>query len=85
MFDGDEHTVHVRDLSAGGAQLECDRPPPVQAIVTYKGNSGRHTARVAWATGTKVGLQFLERLSAEAVGAELAFNVAAIDELASEG
>lgn len=83
LFDGDELVVLIRDLSQGGAQLECDRPPPPQSLVTFKGNRGRTTARVAWRTGRRLGVQFLEPLSVEDVDAELGFGLRMFGQFAS--
>ena len=53
-----EMEVRLRDLSRKGALIECDFPPEVGSEVTFLRGSTIVPARVAWAAGKRVGLEF---------------------------
>jgi hypothetical protein len=61
--DGEPRAVRVRDLSHTGAQLNCDEPPEVGSMITFKGRTVTAQARIAWVTGHVLGITFLEALS----------------------
>jgi hypothetical protein len=50
--------ARLRDLSRKGALVECGATPPVGAEVIFERGKTTVPARVAWATGGRVGLAF---------------------------
>lgn len=56
--EGGEVDVRLRDLSRQGALVECDRPLPVGEEVVFVRGSTVVPARVAWAGGQRIGLEF---------------------------
>lgn len=48
----------LRDLSRKGALIECAKIPPVGSELTFKRGKTIVPARVAWAGGNRVGLEF---------------------------
>ena len=48
----------LRDLSRKGALVECAQVPPVGTKLTFKRGGTMVPARVAWAGGNRVGLEF---------------------------
>ena len=74
--NGERHSVHLLDLSAGGAKLAC---PAVlasgTAVVLDCGTLGR-TAVVRWQTGGVLGLCFDSELDAREVTALIARSIA---------
>lgn len=69
--DGEPRSVRVRDLSHTGAQLNCDAPPGVGSVITFKGRSVTAQARIAWVTDHVLGIAFLEALSDRALHDEV--------------
>jgi hypothetical protein len=74
--NGDRHAVHVLDLSAGGAKLNCSASlPSGTAVVLDCGTLGR-SAVVRWQTGGVLGLCFDSELDAREVTALIARSTA---------
>jgi hypothetical protein len=74
--NGERHAVHLVDLSAGGAKLNCRAPVPAgTAVVLDCGTLGR-SAVVRWQTGDALGLCFDSALDAREVTALTARSVA---------
>ena len=74
--NGERHSVHVLDLSAGGAKLKC--PATVQsgtAVVLDCGTLSR-SAAVRWQTGGMLGLCFDSELDVREVTALIARSIA---------
>ena len=55
---GRETESRVRDLSALGALIEIDNPPPLGSNVLFIRGTIAAVARVAWVGGGRVGLEF---------------------------
>jgi hypothetical protein len=58
---GERVSCIVLDISAGGAKLQLDHPlvkNEIVALITER--VGAHWCRVAWRTGSRAGLEFLE-------------------------
>jgi hypothetical protein len=53
-----EVDARLRDLSRKGALVECGIVPPVGSEVVFSRGSTIVPARVAWAAGNRVGLEF---------------------------
>ena len=53
-----EVEARLRDISRQGALVECARSPSVGNEVVFIRGSSRIEARVAWAVGNRVGLEF---------------------------
>lgn len=53
-----EVDARLRDLSRKGALVECATQPPVGSEVVFMRGSTTVPARVAWAAGGRVGLEF---------------------------
>jgi hypothetical protein len=67
--NGERHAVHLIDLSAGGAKLNCPAPLPTgTAVVLDCGTLGR-SAVVRWQTGGMLGLCFDSELDEREVTA----------------
>ena len=54
-----EVDARLRDLSRKGALVECSKSLPVGSEVTFKRGSTVVPARIAWAAGGRLGLEFL--------------------------
>ena len=57
-----EVTVRLRDLSRKGALVECSGPMPPGADVVFARGSTVVAARIAWAHGSRIGLEFNEMI-----------------------
>ena len=53
-----EIDARLRDLSRKGALVECNVLPPVDTEVVFNRGATSVPARVAWAAGNRVGLEF---------------------------
>lgn len=53
-----QQDVRVRDVSAGGALLSCEMPPPVDTVLSLLCGMVEIEARVAWVGNNFVGLEF---------------------------
>ena len=74
--NGERHSVHVLDLSAGGAKLKCPAALPTgTAVVLDCGTLGR-SAVVRWQTGGVLGLCFDSELDVREVTALIARSIA---------
>lgn len=62
-----EFDARLRDLSSKGALLECTAAPPVDAEVVFRRGPVAVPARVAWAAGGRVGLEFQYMIDENAV------------------
>ena len=57
--DGDTLPVRLRNISAGGAMVECDRPVPVATRVDLDlDEAGRLEAEIRWSEGGRLGMRF---------------------------
>lgn len=54
-----QEEAHIRDLSACGALVSCERVPTVDTIITLSCGSFEANARVAWVGNHFAGMQFL--------------------------
>jgi hypothetical protein len=73
---GERHAVHLLDLSAGGAKLNCSAALPTgTAVVLDCGTLGR-SAVVRWQTGGVLGICFDSELDAREVTALIARSIA---------
>jgi hypothetical protein len=74
--NGERHSVHLLDLSAGGAKLSCAAALPTgTAVVLDCGTLGR-SAVVRWQAGGVLGLCFDNELDAREVTALIARSIA---------
>lgn len=74
--NGERHAVHLLDLSAGGAKLNCSAIVPTgTAVVLDCGTLGR-SAVVRWQTGGVLGICFDSELDAREVTALIARSIA---------
>lgn len=74
--NGERHAVHLLDLSAGGAKLNCSATLPTgTAVVLDCGTLGR-SAVVRWQTGGVLGICFDSELDAREVTALIARSIA---------
>jgi hypothetical protein len=74
--NGERYSVHLLDLSAGGAKLNCSAIlPSGTAVVLDCGTLGR-SAVVRWQTGDILGLCFDSELDAREVTALIARSIA---------
>lgn len=64
-----ERSVHIRDLSVGGARIAGDDLPPVGTDVMLKRGEFESFGRIAWLSHGQAGLAFDELLDDEAVEA----------------
>lgn len=69
--DEGEIEVKLRDLSRQGALIECDVPLAVGSEVMFSRGSTIVPARVAWAGGKRVGLEFHYKIDAGEVLVQL--------------
>lgn len=79
----ESYSVRIRNISAGGAQLECERDlPPEAPIRLHLLNAGTFAGTVSWSTGGQTGIKFDEpfdmRLLANTQPSETAERVAAV-------
>ncbi|MGH8575052.1 MAG: PilZ domain-containing protein, partial [Gammaproteobacteria bacterium] len=59
QWDGKQLEVRLRNISAGGAMIECERPIPADTRVALDlSESGMLGAEVRWAQHGQVGLKF---------------------------
>ena len=74
--NGDRHPVHLLDLSAGGAKLNCPAVLPTgTAVILDCGTLGR-SAVVRWQAGAVLGLCFDSELDAREISALIARSMA---------
>ncbi len=74
--NGERHSIHLLDLSAGGAKLKCPASLPTgTAVVLDCGALGR-SAVVRWQAGEVLGLCFDSELDAREVTALIARSIA---------
>lgn len=74
--NGERHSIHVLDLSAGGAKLKCPASLPTgTAVILDCGSLGR-SAVVRWQAGEVLGLCFDSELDAREVAALIARSIA---------
>src|ERR671912_2205798 len=74
--NGDRHPVHLLDLSAGGAKLNCPAVLPTgTAVILDCGTLGR-SAVVRWQAGAVLGLCFYSELDAREISALIARSMA---------
>lgn len=62
-----ERTVHIRDLSVGGARIAGEDLPPVGTDVMLKRGDFESFGRIAWLSHGQAGIAFDELLDDEAV------------------
>lgn len=65
----------IGNISATGAMVKCERPPPVGAVVEIAHRSTRISGRVVWSTRTRFGLRSVEPIDLEALTAESGLDV----------
>jgi hypothetical protein len=74
--NGERHAVHLLDLSAGGAKLNCSPTLPTgTAVILDCGTLGR-SAVVRWQNGGVLGLCFDSELDVREVSALIARSIA---------
>lgn len=66
-----EVDARLRDLSRKGALVECTTQPPVGSEVVFMRGSTVVPARVAWAGGGRVGLEFVYPIDEQEVLVQL--------------
>ncbi|WP_129791929.1 PilZ domain-containing protein [Sphingosinicella sp. CPCC 101087] len=66
-----EVDVRLRDLSRKGALVECVQQPEVGSEVVFIRGSTQVPARVAWAAGGRIGLEFLFMIDEQEVLVQL--------------
>jgi hypothetical protein len=69
--NGERHAVHLLDLSAGGAKLDCSASLSVGTTVILDCGTLGRAAVVRWQTGGLLGLCFESELDAREVSALL--------------
>jgi PilZ domain len=69
QVNGERHAVHLLDLSAGGAKLNCSAPLPTGTVVVLDCGTLGRSAVVRWQTGGVLGLCFDSELDARDVSA----------------
>lgn len=62
-----ERTIHIRDLSVGGARIAGEDLPPVGTDVMLKRGEFESFGRIAWLSHGQAGIAFDELLDDEAV------------------
>ncbi len=62
-----ERTVHIRDLSVGGARIAGEDLPPIGTDVMLKRGDFESFGRIAWLSHGQAGIAFDELLDDEAV------------------
>lgn len=73
---GERHSIHLLDLSAGGAKLKCSTTIPMGTAVVLDCGTLRRSAVVRWQTGGLLGLCFDSELDAREVTALIARSTA---------
>jgi len=73
---GERHAVHLLDVSAGGAKLDCPTTLPTGTSVVLDCGSIRRSAVIRWQTGGALGLCFDNELDAREVTALIARSIA---------
>jgi hypothetical protein len=74
--NGERHAVHLLDLSAGGAKLNCSEALPTGTAVVLDCGSLCRSAMVRWQTGGVLGICFDSELDAREVTALIARSIA---------
>jgi hypothetical protein len=74
--NGDRHAVHLLDLSAGGAKLNCPAALPTGTAVVLDCGTLRRSAVVRWQAGEVLGLCFDSELDAREITALIARAIA---------
>jgi hypothetical protein len=69
--NGDRHSVHLLDVSAGGAKLNCSLNLPTGTAVTLDCGTLGRSAVVRWQNGGLVGICFDSELDARELSALL--------------
>jgi hypothetical protein len=69
--DGSDLEARLRDLSQKGALIECRQPLSVGSEVVFTRGNTVVPARVAWASGGRVGLEFLRNIDESEVLVQL--------------
>jgi hypothetical protein len=69
--DGGDIDARLRDLSQKGALVECRQPLPVGSEVVFTRGNTVVPARVAWANGGRIGLEFLRNIDESEVLVQL--------------
>lgn len=73
---GERHAVHLLDLSAGGAKLNCLATLPTGTAVVLDCGTHRRSAVVRWQTAGALGICFDSELDAREVTALFARSIA---------
>lgn len=74
--NGHRHAVHLLDLSAGGAKLDCAATVPTGTLVVLDCGTLRRSAVVRWQTGGALGICFDSELDAREITALIARSIA---------
>lgn len=74
--NGERYAVHLLDVSAGGAKLDCSATIPTGTTVVLDCGSLRRSAVIRWQTGGALGLCFDSELDAREVTALIARSMA---------
>ena len=74
--NGERHAVHLLDLSAGGAKLNCSATLPTGTAVVLDCGTLCRSAMVRWQTGGVLGICFDSELDAREVTALIARSIA---------
>lgn len=74
--NGERHSVHLLDLSAGGARLKCPVSLSMGTAVILDCGTLRRSAVVRWQSGEVLGLCFDSELDAREVTALIARSIA---------
>jgi hypothetical protein len=74
--NGDRHPVHLLDLSAGGAKLNCPAVLPTGTAVILDCGTLRRSAVVRWQADAVLGLCFDSELDAREISALIARSMA---------
>ena len=74
--NGERHAVHLLDLSAGGAKLNCSASLPTGTEVVFDCGTLGRSAIVRWQNGSVLGLCFSSELDAREVTALIARSIA---------
>jgi hypothetical protein len=69
--NGERHSVHLLDVSAGGAKLNCSLNLPTGTVVTLDCGTLGRSAVVRWQNGGLVGICFDSELDARELAALL--------------
>lgn len=74
--NGERHSIHILDLSAGGAKLKCPASLPTGTAVVLDCGALCRSAVVRWQAGEVLGLRFDSELEAREVTALIARSIA---------